>query len=152
MKYILSKQISPPTTKKKVVDRFFFHMQPAGNENYHNFTPIFFSWTLSCNSMHGSKGWWVGGPDPPPPPPLQNHKNIGFLSNTCPDPLKNHKATKTAFNVGPSRAGQRNAIKMTFRWRPMMARIKWWYLDPLSPHVKLKKQQQQKPISKLDPL
>ena len=21
-------------------------------------------------------------------PPLKNHKNIGFLSNTCPDPLK----------------------------------------------------------------
>ena len=42
--------------------------------------------------------------------PLENHKNIGFLSNTCPDPLKNHKATKPAFNVGPSSARQRNAI------------------------------------------
>ena len=42
--------------------------------------------------------------------PLENHKNIGFLSNTGPDPLKNHKATKPAFNVGPSSAFQRNAI------------------------------------------
>ena len=42
--------------------------------------------------------------------PLENHKNIGFLSNTGPDPLKNHKATKPAFNVGLSSARQRNAI------------------------------------------
>ena len=33
-------------------------------------------------------------------PTLNNHKNIGFLSNTGPDPLKNHKATKPAFTVG----------------------------------------------------
>ena len=44
------------------------------------------------------------------PTPLENHKIIGFLSNTGPDPLKNHKATKLAFNVGPSSALQRNAI------------------------------------------
>ena len=40
----------------------------------------------------------------------ENHKNIGFLSNTGPDPLKNHKATKPAFKVEPSSARQRNAI------------------------------------------
>ena len=34
----------------------------------------------------------------------ENHKNIGFLSNTGPDPLNNQKATKPAFNVGPSSA------------------------------------------------
>ena len=34
--------------------------------------------------------------------PLENHKAIGFLSNTCPDPLENHKATKPVFNVGPN--------------------------------------------------
>ena len=44
-----------------------------------------------------------------PPPPLNNHKNIGFLSNTGPDPLKNHKATKPAFNVGQTSARQCNA-------------------------------------------
>ena len=42
--------------------------------------------------------------------PLENHKNIGVLSNIGPDPLKSHKATKPAFNVGPSSARQRNAI------------------------------------------
>ena len=47
----------------------------------------------------------AGGPDPP-----ENHKIIGFLSNTGPDPLKNHKTTKPAFNVGPPLARQRNAI------------------------------------------
>ena len=49
---------------------------------------------------------------------LENHKNIGFLSNTGPDPLKNHKATKPAFNVG---------LSSPFNWRfaggPMMARL-----------------------------
>ena len=44
------------------------------------------------------------------PHPLNNHKNIGFLSDTDPDPLKNHKATKPAFNVWPSSARQRHAI------------------------------------------
>ena len=28
--------------------------------------------------------------------PLENHKAIGFLSNTGPDPLENHKNTKEA--------------------------------------------------------
>ena len=53
-----------------------------------------------------------GGGTGSPTSPLENHKNIGFLSNTGPDPLKNHKATKIkpAFNVGLSSARQRNAI------------------------------------------
>ena len=38
--------------------------------------------------MRKSRGG-TGGPTSP----LENHKNIGFLSNTDPDPLKNHKAT-----------------------------------------------------------
>ena len=41
----------------------------------------------------------TGGPYPPPPPTLENHKAIGFHSNTGPDRLENHKATKPAFNV-----------------------------------------------------
>ena len=46
------------------------------------------------------------------PPLLENHKALGFLSNTVPDPLENHKATctKSVFNVGPSSARQGNAI------------------------------------------
>ena len=35
--------------------------------------------------------------------PLENHKAMGFLSNTGPDPLENRKATKPAFN-GPASA------------------------------------------------
>ena len=42
---------------------------------------------------------------------LKNHKNIGFLSNTCPDPLNNHKATKH------SMLGHHRQAKMAFRWR-----------------------------------
>ena len=36
-------------------------------------------------------------------PPLENHKAIGFLSNTGPGPLENHLTSciKPAFNVGP---------------------------------------------------
>ena len=48
----------------------------------------------------------TGGTDPH----LENHKNIGFFSNTGSDPIKNHKATKPAINVGPSLARQQNAI------------------------------------------
>ena len=55
--------------------------------------------------MRKSRGG-TGGPTSP----LENHKNIGFLSNTDPDPLKNLKATKPAFNGGLSSARQRNAI------------------------------------------
>ena len=36
--------------------------------------------------------------------PLNNHNNIGFLSNTVPDPLTNRTATKPSFNVGSSSA------------------------------------------------
>ena len=51
---------------------------------------------------------------------LENHKTIGFLSNTGPDPLENHKTgldplenhktIKPAFNVGPLSAHQGNTI------------------------------------------
>ena len=59
--------------------------------------------------MGGSRGGGGGGARGPDTP-RENHKKIGFLSNTGPDPLKNQKATKPAFNVGPSSARQRNAI------------------------------------------
>ena len=58
--------------------------------------------------MEDPEGGGTGGPDTLPPP--ENHKNIGFLSNTGPDPPKIYKATKPAFNVGPSSARQLNAI------------------------------------------
>ena len=50
------------------------------------------------------------------PPPLENHKNIGFLSNIGPDTLK----TKPAFNVGPS----------VFRWRADNGPF-YWYFDQI---------------------
>ena len=56
----------------------------------------------SANVLCGSRGGGDRG--------SQNHKNIGFLSNSCPDPLKNYEATELAFNVGPSSAQQRNAF------------------------------------------
>ena len=45
---------------------------------------------------------------------MENHKNIGFLSNAGPDPLKNHKATHSAFNVGPSSARNAGPILVVF--------------------------------------
>ena len=67
----------------------------------------------------------------------ENHKNIGFLSNTGPDSLKNHKTIKPAFSVGSSSARLRNAIQMAFRLRaddgPLIV-----VFDPPSTH-KLKK-------------
>ena len=60
---------------------------------------------ITAHAMHRSSGGDRGSR-----PPLQNHQNLGFLSNTGPDCLKNHKATKPEFNVGPSSARQQNAI------------------------------------------
>ena len=64
-----------------------------------------------CGSRGGTGVWTL--PPPPPPPPLENHKNIGFFSNTGPDPLKivklpsqhsilghNRYASETPFNSG----------------------------------------------------
>ena len=94
--------------------------------------------------MSGSRGGATGGPDPP----LKNHKNIGFLCNTCLDPLKNHKATKPAFNVGPSSACQGNAISRAICWRaddgPFLR-----YLDPISPHQLKKQSNLDPPLTKL---
>ena len=53
-----------------------------------------------------SRGEQGSGPQPPgnrTPVPLENHKALGFLSNTDPDPLE-------AFDVGPLQARERNAI------------------------------------------
>ena len=55
--------------------------------------------------QRGGGGGGAGGPDN-----LENHKAIGFISNTGPDLMVNHKATKPVFHVGPSSAHQLNAI------------------------------------------
>ena len=62
----------------------------------------------TCTDPEGGGGG--GGQGSGLPRPLENHKAIGFPSNTGLDPLKNHKATKPAFNVGPLSAHQGNAI------------------------------------------
>ena len=55
--------------------------------------------------------------------PLKNHKNIGFLSNTCPDPLKNHKATKPDSMLGHHRQDSEMPFKWHFTGRLIMARM-----------------------------
>ena len=71
-------------------------------------------WHTKCAILQRSQDWpyrmggsrgrtW--GPDP-----LNDHKKIGFLSNTGPDPLTNRKATEPEFNVRPSSGRQQNAI------------------------------------------
>ena len=50
--------------------------------------------------MDPEGGGGVGYSDPHP----ENHKAIGFLSNTALDPLKNYKATKPSFSTGTSLA------------------------------------------------
>ena len=67
--------------------------------------------------MGGSKEG-TGGPHP-----LENHKNIGFLSNAGPDPLKTHKATKRAFNMGDYQQASETPFKWRFTCEPMMARL-----------------------------
>ena len=57
--------------------------------------------------MCGSEGG-TGGPDP-----LENHKNIGFFSNTGPDPLKIVKLPSQLSILGHSRHG----CKTPFKWR-----------------------------------
>ena len=54
--------------------------------------------------MRGSREWAVG------PDPAENHKNIGFLSNTHPDPLK----ITSAFKPGIKGWGGANAIFLFF--------------------------------------
>ena len=53
------------------------------------------------------------------PPPLENHKKIGFLSNTGQDSLKTH-------SQHPMLGHHRHASETPFKWRfaggPMMAR------------------------------
>ena len=53
---------------------------------------IFYALSISWADPEGGQGVRTP-PPPPPPPPLNNHQNIGLLSNTGPDTLKNHKAT-----------------------------------------------------------
>ena len=55
--------------------------------------------------------------------PQINHKNIGFLSNTCPNTCtwkKKHKATKSLFNVGHRWHTSETPLKWRFAGGPTM--------------------------------
>ena len=66
--------------------------------------------------MGGSRGERGSGPP-------ENHKNIGFLSNTGANPLKNHKASKLAFNFGHYRYSSETPFKWRFTGGTMMAHL-----------------------------
>ena len=82
--------------------------------------------------------------------PLNNHKTIGFPSNTRSNPLKNLKVTKPEFNVGPSLVRQRNAIYMAFRWRADVGPLIVVFRSSLSSSTQNKKRcQRRTPLAKL---
>ena len=78
---------------------------------------------VSQYSKHGSRRGGGGGGGQGVKTPLKNHKNIGFLSNTCPDPLKNHKATKPDSMLGHHRQDSEMPFKWHFTGRLIMARM-----------------------------
>ena len=88
--------------------------------------------------MGGSRGE-TGCPDPPPPAaPQNNHKNIGFHSNTGPDPLKTTRLPSQDSMLGHHLQSSETPFKWRFAGGQMVARL-WWYLDPLSFHQLKKK-------------
>ena len=70
--------------------------------------------------------WWGGGRmvrTPPPPHPLENHKSIGFLSNTGPDPLKITNLTNKHSMLEHYRPSSETPFKWRFACGPMVARL-----------------------------
>ena len=53
----------------------------------HTYVLLFYQNSTNSNILHVRIQRGDRGSGPPPPPP-ENHKNIGFLSNTGPDPLE----------------------------------------------------------------
>ena len=56
----------------------------------------------------------TGGPDP-----LENYKNIGFLSNTCPDPLKSQRyqvSIQCLAIIGPPAKRHLNGVSLAGQW------------------------------------
>ena len=87
---------------------------------------------------------------PGPPSPQENHKAIGFLSNTGPDPLGNHNATKPAFNVGPSLVPAKHNLNEISLAADDGAQI---LFPPLIIQLKHReKKKEKKTTSELDPL
>ena len=92
--------------------------------------------------MCGSRGR-TGGPDPPP---LENHKNIGFSSNTGPDPLKN-RSYQTSIKCWAIIGTPAKRHLMAFRWRADDGSL-IVYLDPPSSHQQKKSCQNWTPSDK----
>ena len=75
---------------------------------------VFFIGRKCFSNMHARIQRWDRGSGPPPP--LENHKNIGFLSNTGPNPLKIIKLPSQIQRwtiIGP----RAKHHLMAFRWR-----------------------------------
>ena len=65
------------------------------------------------------------------PHPLKNHKNIGFLSNTCPDCLKITKLPSQHSMFGHHWHASETPFKWRFAGGLMMASLKWYLVPPL---------------------
>ena len=127
------------------------------------------SWRFNCQQeiiqkcthlkyfMRGFREWDRGSRTP-----WKNHKNIGFLSNTCPDPLENQSTTRISFVRGCNLSFDRiqghwhffgytitqlpSQHSMLGHHRSTSETSFKCYLDPLSPN------QLKKTLSELDPL
>ena len=77
--------------------------------------------SIICESaaynMFGSRGGGGQGPDP-----LENHKNIGFLSNTGPGSLKITKLQIQHSVLGDHRPARETPFKWRFTGGPLTAR------------------------------
>ena len=92
---------------------------------------LIFCVPCSFSDMCGSRGGGGGDRGSGPPPPLQNHKNIGFLSNIDPDPLKMAKLPSQHSMVGHYRHASETPLEWRFDGVPIMSHFKW-HFDPLS--------------------
>ena len=72
--------------------------------------------TPTCADPEGATGVRT------PPPPLENHKDIGFYSNTGQDPLKITKLPSQHSMLGHDRHASETPFKWRFAGEPMMAR------------------------------
>ena len=85
-------------------------------------------------------------------PPLENHKNIGFLSNTGPDRLtQSYQASIQCWTII---SPQRNAISIAFRWRADNGTfLDIWIFGSSNPSTtkKKKKKKKKKNVIKFGP-
>ena len=80
------------------------------------------------SGMRGSRGG--RGPDPPA---LENHKAIGFLSNTGPDPGPDHKKITKHSMLGHHRPTGETPFEWRFAEEPIMVPLLVVFRSSLSP-------------------